>query len=464
MLNKQFYIHAGIILIGLFLLLLFGIIFEPIKIMKIATVAPFYQVLIMLGIIISILIYNLYSTIEIDNTKKLIYISLIILFGFTVSIIYCCYQGLYLNRGYPFNTILFVSKARFSDFINLYNLYYDFSKMPLTFLPLSFAVIKPLTLLKPYTALSFWFYSSIVLYFVYIYKNTIFTFKNINTKFIHIKSFLNTLLFILAYPFLFCMDRGNYEITLLFVLLLFLWLYRKEKYLLSAIVLSFAINVKFYPFLFLVLFLSDRKYKEFFYCILLTIFPALASLGLYTGDYFYNLCHFGQNDNGYTLSVVVKNAGFEYNSTLYGFLKYFLCLLNDIISPELLKNIYTYLGSIFILFTTLYTIFVEKSLWKKVTLIVIMRTLFVFVSAYYSLVLFIIPMWLFIKDKTHSKNDLFYAVCFGMLMIPYNYLLIYHESLGRKVAADIGVLIFPIIILFVWSKIIYDGIKPYIRK
>jgi putative copper resistance protein D len=68
----------------------------------------------------------------------------------------------------------------------------------------------------------------------------------------------------LTYPFLFNIDRSNFECLLFVHQALFIYFYTRKKYLLSSIFLSFAVAMKAYPVIFLLLFIADKKFKEAF--------------------------------------------------------------------------------------------------------------------------------------------------------------------------------------------------------
>ena len=462
--NKNILIGSGITILSILLLFLLGVLFGQIEAATLPTYAPFKQVIIMPIIILIVLSINNLLSSELENHKKLIFISAITIIGFISAVLFCCYQGYYLHNGYPFNTILFTRKQIFTDFTIIYNLYGNPDNMQLSFVPAFFLVPKIYMFWEHDLARKIWIASSLILFIIYNFINYYSVFKDKFIKFVKTKAFIFSLIFLCSYPFLFGIDRGNFELTLLFILALFIWLYQKKRYMLAGIVLSLAIDMKFFPFFFLLLFLSDRKYKAFFFTIFVLIITNLLCLKAYSGDYLYNLFHFFINDNNYTEQMVMKHGGFEYGASLYGVFKYFLNVKFNILPIETLMKVYEIFAGSMIVLISLYVWFIEKTFWKKVAIITIMRLLFVFISAYYTLILLLIPVYLFCQHKQQDKNDWFYTSAFGLLMIPYNYLLIYHENTWYNICPDAGILIFPLIMLYIMVKIISDGIKQYLTE
>lgn len=414
-----------------------------------------------------------------DKESKINVISLIIIVGFVLSVFYHYILGTYLNLNYPFNTFLFIPGDKFMDFFNVYNLSKDLNPYCQTFMyvnyfPFAYFVIYLFTLIS--AKISFLFMIiAFILFFVYFnYKNLKFQCPSFNKitliKYVFIFSFM-------TYPFLLAIDRANFELVLFIFLALFTYFYVKKDFSKSIIFLSFAIAMKLYPITLLVLFFSDKKYKEIFYTLLLTLFISLISLVILKGSAFSNIICLLKWMTTVVMDYAIGNWGLGYSSSLYGILKLLIFKMHSVITINtisgilpvivfklensldvnvLIKAYKIYSIVVIALFSLIaaYVAFVEKQLWKKIALLLLSAILFTPISGDYKLLHLFIPLWLFWDSKDLSKFDMFYAVSFGLLLIPKDYLYIY--ILGELY--NINILLNPIIMTLMVFVIIWQGI------
>lgn len=80
-----------------------------------------------------------------------------------------------------------------------------------------------------------------------------------------------TIIFLLFSPVIDNLFAGQVNIFLTFVISLFVYLYLKEKYILCALILAVAINIKVFPVFFLFLFILDRRWKNIGQTLLFTL-------------------------------------------------------------------------------------------------------------------------------------------------------------------------------------------------
>ena len=100
--------------------------------------------------------------------------------------------------------------------------------------------------------------------------------------------------------------------------------------------------------------------------------------------------------------------------------------------------------------TTLYLARKETALWKQLTLCIIMMDLLPYASADYKLLNLFIPFCFFLKAKP-GRNDFAYALLFGLLMIPKNYVITHTLMLG--IVAN------PLLLIALAGLIIREGLE-----
>jgi hypothetical protein len=357
-----------------------------------------------------------------DKARKVSIISAIVIAGFALSVGYHYWQGAYAGRAYPYNTFLFLPSAYSSDFTDVvregasldpYRQYgsaqypllvivgYVFSLIPNHSYPIYLLLLGSL----------FFALSAALLWF-----------DNWWTSVTHI-----FIIAFLSYPFLFAVDRGNFELLVSVCLLAFVFFFTRKHYLVSAVALSFAVALKFFPVVFLVLFLRERKYREAIASLVASAVLTLASLLLLKGGLAANapyLLH-GSNllgDNyvqrGVSLLTLLKIISFE-SGLFQG------------IDPTRFLRYYVLGASLAGVLMCAYVWARERVLWKQTAVLTSAMLLLPHISADYRLLHVFVPLYLFVNCKTRSKLDALYLSLFGLLLIPKDYLYL------SKVVSDV---------------------------
>jgi hypothetical protein len=97
------------------------------------------------------------------------------------------------------------------------------------------------------------------------------------------------LIFIFSYPVVFAVDRGNYVLLTAALMALFLLQYINGKTFFAALLLAFAVSLKYYFAVFGVLFVIDRKWRDACVAALFAAFLLCASLAFFDGGFLANL-------------------------------------------------------------------------------------------------------------------------------------------------------------------------------
>lgn len=376
----------------------------------------------------------------------------IVVAGFALAVAYHYVNGAYLGLGYPYDTFLFRPQDRFNDFFNLYGQItgtetargWPFLPAP----PLGFFFLYPFTLLSPELGLAL-FLSLIVAWLFY------FAVKSLPVSDTgRAQSVLA--LALLTYPVLFLLDRANSEGIAFIFLCLSILAMQKKKYLTASICLGVATYVKVYPLVFLVLFIAERRYREAFISVLVTAaFVALGFLA-YRGSFLHNAANLATNLDVYNRIATLGWAGLPFGHSLFGLLKVLLGF-GDTASHQTadivaLTRVYFPVVTAAFLALSAYVVLVERAPWKRVALLVFSMNLFPYVSADYKLIYALIPLFLFLNAEQHDGDDLFFAILFGVLLVPKAY----HHPWSNEVS--ISVLINPLIMLSGMALIVLRGL------
>ncbi len=391
--------------------------------------------------------------------QKINTIGTIILTGFFVSVIFHYVNAAYMGLSYPHNTFLFTPVDRFNDFFHPYNLsanlnpYFEKYIFPSNYFPFGNLVFYVFTFFPKW--LAFLIYSSIF----------IVGFLIINHYYVGNKAnndYRNTIIFsCLAFPFLFTVDRGNLEGLMCISLLLFMFYFIKKNIWLSSLFLAVPICMKLYPAVFLMLFLSEKRYKEFMLTSLLCLLLTVISLFLFEGGFIANLkfvlSGFGISGN-YNLA---NNNVMQSGVGLFSMVKALLISTGAIETVNMATINRIYVLSVMVTFCGMLAfIFLARvELWKKAALLTFAMLLFPQISGEYKLLHLYVPMFLFINNKHSSKSDMVYSVIFGLLLIPKNY-YIFPSIVSDSGTADISirVVLNPLLMVSMMGSIIFSGL------
>jgi len=398
-----------------------------------------------------------------DKDKKINFVIAIILTGFMCSVCFHYIKGYYFHLPYPHNTFLFTPGDKFADYFNILNWNKDlnpyFQNVATAQYPLLNFLSYLLSLIN--RLISFCLYNAVVIS-LFCYLNAI----ALDCK-DKIQLYIRTFVFsFLTYPFLFTIDRGNFESLLCVFLMLFIYFYQQKKYIVSTLFLAFAISMKLFPVFLVVLLIAEKKYRQLLFAILFVAGITLLCLATFSGGLEANLRMLisGANlqNNSNVLSFTGNNTMVQRGVTLFTFCKVIFCQLDVINRIDMVRFLafYKVVMLFFSCLLSFYVVFVEKEFWKRVAVLVFMMLLFPQISADYKLIHIVIPLLLFINAVCDQKFDLFYTVMFSLLMIPKDYLLLYCVSSDAGTNdISIAVLLNPIIMIAMMAVIVITGIR-----
>lgn len=409
----------------------------------------------------------------------------IVLIGFFMAVVFHYILNFYYNVPYPLNSFLFYGKS-FSDFYNDYlsaehlmpymSTYLNTNSFPIymatsstsVYFPVSYLLVYPFTFISPQISALFHslLFTCIIGIFVkyYLSYDLPIQSKQLNC-FLMIKN--TFILTVMTYPVLFSFERGNAELMLFTLLVIFLFFYMKKHYIKSGLFLAAAIGMKIYPAVFLILFLADKKYKPFTICLLLTFLLTCIALFIYKGTISHQLQVLVDNLNFFKVNFIDTRLAIASNSSYFSVLETIHRIKQHIPSttaqPQSLTALrnYALFACLFFSGIVLYILYIEKILWKKIALLTASMILLPYISFDHKLLHVYLPFFIFVNTLANidtksylSKSDILYTVIFALLLIPKNYYSIYWvESIGSMLnTALLTLLVILIIVEGCWNR------------
>lgn len=369
------------------------------------------------------------------KAEKINIVSNIVILGFVLSVIYHYVMAAYAGNGYPYNTFLFYPADRFNDFFNPLNQsraldpYFGEYFFKSNYYPFAHILLFPFTLIEPSYALLLYL-SLMCLAIAGIVAGSLSGLPKAD----HIR---NVFVFsFMSYPALFTYDRANLEGILFILMYIFLTYWPRGKGYIGSIALSAAIAIKAFPAVFLSLLVSMKKYRLAVLTVLFTVLITLASASLLHGGLQKNVSYFLSMSGGLnTAPMIQANNLVQRGVSLYTLIKMALIETDSIYDVDINLLLKYYTWTVLTLFLAL-SFFITKEgirMWEKVFLIVAAMLLFPNFSAEYKLLHLYLPLIFFARKREVERSDTFYAVMFGLLLIPKDYYFF------KKIISDSGV-------------------------
>lgn len=396
-----------------------------------------------------------------EKSQKITLLANIVLVGFFIGVVFHYALGFYLHLPYPFNTFLCIPNQAFSDFtstlLRIRNFApYSHPDLWMGYFPLAYILLFPFSLIKNKLIAYLIFASGFLSFLTFMSTKNLYT-KNL-TK---IQNFTNIfILTFMTYPILYALDRGNFDLFLFVLFSGFIYAFKNEKYLLGAVLLGVENAIKPFPALFLILFLLQKRFKEFFLSLAISALLIIGGFLILKGGFFDQIEVYIKNLVIFKKTWIYgdSSTGLSEASSLFAALKFLLCGVNQIITINLLEKIYSYIGFI-ITSITLYFTYKEKTYWKKVTLLTLNMLLVPYVIIDYKLIFLLVPIWLFVNSEEKTNFDMIHTVLFGLLLISKKMFVLLVKTGHLSQLITYGVVINPLIMLVFIGLIIFEQFK-----
>lgn len=390
-----------------------------------------------------------------DKSQKITLISNIILVGFAIAIGFHYILGFYFNFGEPYNTFLSDKWFVLGDYKFTLMFITDFAPYSkpdfwVNYFPLAYIFLYPFSQIKN-LYLSYFFYSLIFL-IPFIWINIKLLSCDNESK---LQNFQNIFIItLLSFPFLAIVEDGNIDMFLMVLLSVFIFLFYKKKFLLSSIVLAIANAMKPFFLVFLLLFLFEKKWKDFFLNLLLTFLLIISGFMILNGGFWEQINTYIINLKIFQQTYVANvNVSFFGHLDLFTLLKMVFCHSYKLIDIKTLISFY----NLFIIFMTVVLSFFvakEKVFWKKMALFVCYLLVVPYIIFDYKLIFLFLPLWGFLNTSEKSRFDSVYSFLFGLLFIPKRFLPVVS---GAKLSLfHLSSILNPLLILFFMGLIMFE--------
>jgi hypothetical protein len=264
--------------------------------------------------------------------------------------------------------------------------------------------------------------------------------------------------FMLSYPVIFAFDRGNYAFLTSAIVALFMLQYLKKRTFTAAILLAVAISLKYYPAVFGIIFLIDKRWKEALTCAAVSFFLLFFSISQFQGGAFVNLKLLLDHLAFYqSVGQGVFAELAAHNNSIYMLFDVPSCLANKTCSQGsdifvALHNQVKYIAY-FLLITTSAIVCVPKlRLHDRFLLISSVLMLFPLVANDYMLPILFFPAVLWILNE---PNDSVIPWLTGLCLISKRFYTLYNNGDSQTITIQSlinPVLLLTIIIYIIWLR------------
>jgi hypothetical protein len=361
-----------------------------------------------------------------ERLQKISMVTTVVLTFFVINVIFYYFNGAFRLKEFPLNTFLTHPISRFGDF---YGVHDEWSRQKFTkagygllYFPATYLFIDPLSWLKtPQRGLAV--LETIFLSFFFIYS-----LMKLRTR-DGWQNWRNAVVMtFMSYPVLFAWATGNIEAVVFMLMAVHVELFRRGNYRWSTVPLGFAVAMKVFPLVFLMLYVARRRYRD---CLLVlatavvaTVIPLLVFEGGLLdpeGLYFENL---RKSQQMYMDLMVNGPSGVHFGHSIINGVRAWMG--DKFPSMELIKGPYMVfaIGTFALLASYLFR--TRPPLWKTMTLLVVAIDLLPYTSTDYKLLHFFIPLYLFInheEEEGASAGRLRWIILwlFVLLLVPKSF-------------------------------------------
>lgn len=383
-----------------------------------------------------------------NKPDKVFLLSNIIIVGFFIAIIFHYFCANVFKEPFPFNTFLEKPSYFFSDI--KYIIEYSADLKPyspanpmINYFPLIYFFLYPFTFINNYLIV-YCIFIAIFLYFMirqnfkWFYCKEFSKEQNIQNIFI---------LTFMAYPVIYILDRGNIDMLLIILFTSFIYCFSNKSFFKSSFFLAVLNAIKPYFLPFILILIYQKKWKELFLNLFLTVFFVISGFLLLHGNLYSQLAGFKTNLLLFKDIYLYKYLyGVGTCSSLFQALK-LIAYQNNF--PHV-HSLVVFHGFIIFLATLniIYFAWKEEVFWKRITLLTLYMSIFPYVIFDYKLLFLFVPLWLFVNTEEKSPFDLVYTILFGLLLIPKKHLIFFPFEYFSVIANPTIMLVFMGLIIF----------------
>lgn len=358
----------------------------------------------------------------------------IVTIALLVSVVFHSILSILFKLSYPWNTFLFEPSDRFNDWNNtLYvastnDPYFSQGKAVSAYFPFTYWLIKQTAFgnccngLESYFVFSSIFMGTGLLSFWVIKLSPCLGENSYTFKYL----FFLVIAISCSYPLIFSIDRGNLDIWIAGLSLIFVATYRHTLCAIGYFSLAIAIAMKGYPAAFLLLALADKKYYFTFGTIALSLMLTIFSMIHFDGGFSHNLAGWLAGLKKYNEIYVIGTGSIHFSSDPYNGSRLILMAISNFDSTKhsaiLFLRLYDFISLLFAFYTVVFVLLAKTDYWRKVVAVCLLGVLFPNVANDYKLLILTPGLLILFQNQHVGKavdSSIFYIT---MLMIPKSYL------------------------------------------
>lgn len=398
---------------------------------------------------------------------------LTIVVGFFIAVVYHYVMGYYLDKPWPFSSFLYVPPDRFFDFdlVVRQSAALDpfgediggFAGAPFPqFIGYLFSLVHP-----PFLRFSIFF----GFFFVVLILMVKHYFYGLRSRLTFGRLVAIFAVVFLTYPVLFGLDRGNFDLLVCALLLLFAVSYERQRHGASTLFLAFAIAIKPYAAILLMIFVLDKRYKDALLASSVAVLMSLFSLSIFKDGLFVETQKYFNKLTGMA-DYLSTGSQQSYTSDLFGFLTAVVRLAGDALNIDksgstmylpahpTATTCYAAIAIVIFLYFMIYLWSKPQPLWKTAAVLTILLILLPYNSGDYRLTYLFVPMLMYMSIRGIARRDLLIVVLWGLLLVPKNYYplhLIPTEYYSRIIHQNVGMIINPLLLIGLFICIVPDA-------
>ncbi len=398
--------------------------------------------------------------------------------GFVLAGVYHLIQKLVFDHGYPYSTFLFKAAARYSDFSSVMDATIDLDPYvhQQVYYPFTYVLFYPLAGLRMRIALALFFGGCLLALGTWVWARLR---GVVASGWAWAGGFV---LVFLAYPVLFCVDRGNVEFGLLILLLGFLSAYERGWFWMAIACLVPAICLKVYPVVFLGLLVRRGQWPHLIVALAASLILSVASLALFSRPMVENLRLMKQDTQVYADLQLNSDGGMSSSASLWSPVRLALIggerllgrpgasgLKSSGAAPPTMSVSARInaagltLYSLFMVGLAAYVAFhvacVETEFWRRAALLLIFMVVSAPAGADYKMIHLIPALCGLITLKSCRSRDLLVIVALALVLVPKKYIFIpgVVTDSGYADASLLGIVLNPLLMLAVAAMLCADG-------
>jgi hypothetical protein len=271
---------------------------------------------------------------------------------------------------------------------------------------------------------------------------------------------------LLAYPTLFALDRGNIDIWIGCLCVIFVARLNTDREFLGYLSLCIAIALKGYPLAFLLLALARGKYLGAFLCAMSALLLTVVVLAGMTGGFDYNFKGFLNCIRRYHDTYVIDRHSLFASADPYNGIRSLILIFGSPDAPvaewsRRVLRTYSFFSAAFALICSIYVLFSRADYPRKVLAVGLLVLVFPNVANDYKLAVLLPAVLLFLFSSYEAcvrAAIIFIILCF--LMIPKSYL--FFNGIGISNVVE-PVLILVVFVILVSDSRAWGGIFPRAR-